>query len=169
MASGLPNAPECAIEEKRNRGRYSLVGEYGGDGLPSDLEGGEYASGKGYANPPRLSRGIGELRRGRRTGPSRLLKKAHLRRWRARAALRRTDQVRLAPAPILRMGTRRAALHLDLFEQPGQKRVFQHPARTGCAYSGRGLRSTGRISGSRCEGPRLRSESQRQSQNWGGR
>ena len=28
---------------------------------------------------------------------SRLLKKAHLRRWRARAALRRTDQVRLAP------------------------------------------------------------------------
>ena len=24
------------------------------------------------------------------------------------------------------MGTRRAALHLDLFEQPGQKRVFQH-------------------------------------------
>ena len=60
---------------------------------------------------------------------SRLLKKAHLRCWRARAALRRTDQVRLAPAPILRMGTRRAALHLDLFKQPGQKRVFQHPAR----------------------------------------
>jgi hypothetical protein len=28
------------------------------------------------------------------------------------------------------MGTRRAALHLDLFEQPGQKRVFQHPVRT---------------------------------------
>jgi hypothetical protein len=28
---------------------------------------------------------------------SRLLKKAHLPRWRARAALRRTDQVRLAP------------------------------------------------------------------------
>ena len=52
--------------------------------------------------------------------PSRLLKKAHL---------RRTDQVRLAPAPILRMGTRRAALHLDLFERPGRKRVFQHPAR----------------------------------------
>jgi len=41
---------------------------------------------------------------------------AHLRCWRARAALRRTDQVRLAPAPILRMGTRRAALHLDLFD-----------------------------------------------------
>jgi hypothetical protein len=64
---------------------------------------------------------------------SRLLKKAHLRRPtfggypRARAALRRTDQLRLAPAPILRMGTRRAALHMDLFEQPGQKRVFQHP------------------------------------------
>ena len=36
-----------------------------------------------------------------------------------RAVLRRTDYVRLAPAPILRMGTRRAALHLDLFEQPG--------------------------------------------------
>jgi len=66
---------------------------------------------------------------------SRLLKKAHLRRPtfggypRARAALRRTDQVRLAPAPILRMGTRRAALHLDLFEQPGKERVFQHPVR----------------------------------------
>ncbi len=29
------------------------------------------------------------------------LKKAHLRRWRAHAALRRTHQVRLAPAPIL--------------------------------------------------------------------
>jgi hypothetical protein len=28
------------------------------------------------------------------------------------------------------MGTRRAALHLDLFEQPGRKRVFQHPARS---------------------------------------
>ena len=28
---------------------------------------------------------------------SRLLKKAHLPRWRARAAMRRTDQVRLAP------------------------------------------------------------------------
>src|SRR5574337_1899753 len=59
--------------------------------------------------------------------PSRLLKKIHLRRWRARAALQRTDQVRLAPAPILRMGTRRAALHLDLFEQPGRKRVLQYP------------------------------------------
>ena len=33
-----------------------------------------------------------------RAGPfNRLLKKAHLRRWRARAALRRTVQVRLAP------------------------------------------------------------------------
>src|SRR5574337_2019532 len=63
--------------------------------------------------------------------PSRLLKKIHLRRWRARAALQRTDQVRLAPAPILRMGTRRAALHLDLFEQPGRKRVLQYPARRG--------------------------------------
>jgi hypothetical protein len=26
------------------------------------------------------------------------------------------------------MGTRRAALHLDLFEQPGRRGVFQHPA-----------------------------------------
>jgi hypothetical protein len=60
---------------------------------------------------------------------SRLLKKAHLLRWRARAALRGTVSVRLAPAPILRMGTRRAALYLDLFEQPGKKRVFQDPAR----------------------------------------
>src|SRR4030042_7051932 len=48
--------------------------------------------------------------------------------WRACAALRRTGSVRLAPTPILRMGTRRAALHLDLFEQPGKKRVFQQPA-----------------------------------------
>jgi hypothetical protein len=45
---------------------------------------------------------------------SRLLKKAHLRRWRARAALRRTSKYasRLAS---------RAALHLDLFEQPGRE------------------------------------------------
>jgi hypothetical protein len=41
---------------------------------------------------------------------SRLLKKAHLPRWRARAALRRT-----------RKYASRAALHLDLFEQPGRK------------------------------------------------
>ena len=27
------------------------------------------------------------------------------------------------------MGTRRAALHLGLFEQPGRERVFQHPAK----------------------------------------
>ena len=52
MASGLPDAPKRAIEEMRNRGRYSLAGEYAGDGLPSDLEGGESASGKGQANPP---------------------------------------------------------------------------------------------------------------------
>src|SRR5574337_16498 len=64
---------------------------------------------------------------------NRLLKKTQLRRPtfggypRARAALRRTDEVRLAPAPILRMGTRRAALHLDLFEQPGRRRLFKHP------------------------------------------
>ena len=45
---------------------------------------------------------------------SRLLKKAHLPRWRARAGLRRTRKYasRLAS---------RAALHLDLFEQPGRK------------------------------------------------
>jgi len=42
----------------------------------------------------------------------------------ARAALRRTDTVRLAPAPIVRMGTRRTALHLDLFEQPGVNEFF---------------------------------------------
>lgn len=62
MASGLPNTPECAIEEMRNRGRYSLVRKNAGAGLLSDLEGGENGSGKGYANPLRLSRRTGELR-----------------------------------------------------------------------------------------------------------
>ncbi len=53
--------------------------------------------------------------------------------------------------PSWRMGTRRAALpfgrltvpsevegHLDLFEQPGRKRVFQHPVkgRVGCRETG---------------------------------
>jgi hypothetical protein len=36
------------------------------------------------------------------------------------------------PAPIQRMGTRRSVLHLDLFEQPGGKRVFQHPTTPRC-------------------------------------
>jgi hypothetical protein len=51
----------------------------------------------------------------------RLLKKAHLLRWRARAALRRTNKYvsRLAGYPSERMGD--AALHLDLFEQPAEK------------------------------------------------
>jgi hypothetical protein len=63
---------------------------------------------------------------------SRLLKKGHLRGPtcggypRSRASLRRTDSVRLAPAPILRMGTRCAALHLDLFEQPGRGGFFSN-------------------------------------------
>jgi hypothetical protein len=35
----------------------------------------------------------------------RLLKKAHLRRWPARAALRRTDQVRLAPRLARRLAS----------------------------------------------------------------
>ena len=41
--------------------------------------------------------------------------------------------------PILRMGTRRAALHLNLFDQPERKRVFQHPANSeqdACATEG---------------------------------
>ena len=36
---------------------------------------------------------------------NRLLKKAHLRRWRARAALRRTDSVRLAPRIARRLAS----------------------------------------------------------------
>jgi hypothetical protein len=75
--------------------------------------------GLGHSNIKLTRDGVREAGRGGGLGrgagdpagrPSRLLKKAHLR------------------TPILRMGTRRAALHLDLFEQPGQKRVFQHPA-----------------------------------------
>jgi hypothetical protein len=56
--------------------------------------------------------------------PSRLLKKAHLSAVGGLARSRGAATyvyVRIAPAPILRMGTRRAALHLDLFEQPGRK------------------------------------------------
>ena len=45
---------------------------------------------------------------------NRLLKKAHLPRWRARAALRRTRKY------VSHLASR-AALHLDLFEQPGRK------------------------------------------------
>ena len=54
---------------------------------------------------------------------NRLLKKAHLRRWRACAALRRTRKYASHPASC-------AALHLDLFEQPGRKRVFRQPVKT---------------------------------------
>ena len=62
--------------------------------------------------------------------PSRLLKKAHLRRWRARAALRRTDRVRLPPLIPRRLAS-------GPFEQPGRKRVLQHPpeAPEGCRVS----------------------------------
>ena len=59
---------------------------------------------------------------------NRLLKKAHVLRWRASAlaaAYIEYAWTQLRRAPRLR----RAALHLDLFEQPGRKRVFQHPAR----------------------------------------
>ena len=53
--------------------------------------------------------------------PSRLLKKAHLQRWCARTlAAAYLEYASLGPA--------RAALHLDPFEQPGRKRVLQHPA-----------------------------------------
>jgi hypothetical protein len=72
-----------------------------------------------------------------RRGPSRLLKKAHLRRWRARAALRRTAQVRLAPRLARRIAS-------GSFEQPAEKRVIQQPARVAtsarCPVRGRVLR-----------------------------
>ena len=59
---------------------------------------------------------------------SRLLKKAHLRRWHAgalAAAYRKYawTQLRWVPRPA------RAAWHLDLFEQPERKRVFQQPTK----------------------------------------
>jgi len=65
----------------------------------------------------------------------RLLKKAHLRRPtcggypRAPATLRRTRKYasRLGGYPSMRMGD--AALHLDLFEQPGRRRISQNPVR----------------------------------------
>jgi hypothetical protein len=48
----------------------------------------------------------------------RLLKKAHLRRWRARA-------LPAAYPAYASVGASRAALHLDLFEQPAGMRVLQ--------------------------------------------
>ena len=57
---------------------------------------------------------------------SRLLKKAHLLRWRARAALRRTHLSEWVPEYASRLESL-AALHLGLFKQPGPKRVFQQP------------------------------------------
>jgi hypothetical protein len=52
------------------------------------------------------------------TPSGRLLKKAHLRRWRARALP--------AAYPVYAsVGASRAALHLDLFEQPGYETIFQ--------------------------------------------
>jgi len=53
---------------------------------------------------------------------SRLLKKAHLRRWSA---------LPLAAAyfQYASLGHRHSALHLGPFEQPGEKRGFPHPAR----------------------------------------
>ena len=59
--------------------------------------------------------------------PNRLLKKAHLRRWHARALAAAYPEyawthLRWVPRPF------RAALRLNLFEQPERKRVFQHPA-----------------------------------------
>ena len=65
--------------------------------------------------------------------PCRLLKKAHLSavgglaRSRGAAAYGPSTPRAGNPfgwVPSLRMGTRRAALHLDLLEQPGRKRVF---------------------------------------------
>ena len=53
--------------------------------------------------------------------PSRLLKKAHLRRC-------RTSALAATYLQYASLGLRRAALHLDPFEQPGRKRVFQHPS-----------------------------------------
>ena len=47
----------------------------------------------------------------------RLLKKAHLRRWRARA-------LAAAYPEYASLGPSRAALHLDLFEQPAEERAF---------------------------------------------
>jgi CheY-like chemotaxis protein len=60
--------------------------------------------------------------------PSRLLEKAHLLRWHARALAAAYleyawTHLRWVPRPP------RAALHLDLFEQPERNRVFQQPAR----------------------------------------
>ena len=50
---------------------------------------------------------------------SSLLKKAHLRRWLTRALV-------AAYRKYASLGPLRTALHLDLFEQPGKKRVFSN-------------------------------------------
>jgi len=50
-----------------------------------------------------------------------LLKKAHLLRWKAEALV-------AAYLEYASLGLAPSALHLGLFEQPGGKRVFQHPA-----------------------------------------
>ncbi len=52
--------------------------------------------------------------------PSRLPKRAHLRRWRARALAATYPE-------YASLGTSRAALHLDPFGQPGRGQVLQHP------------------------------------------
>jgi uncharacterized protein len=57
---------------------------------------------------------------------SRLLKKTHLLRWRARVALRRTIKYASRLASL-------AALHLGLFEQPERERSFQNSAGRGLA------------------------------------
>jgi hypothetical protein len=54
----------------------------------------------------------------------RLLKKAHLRRWRARALAAAYAEYASDP-PSVGTPASPAALHLDLFEQPGRKWVFQ--------------------------------------------
>ncbi len=83
-------------------------------GLPGGGDGGPVRGG-----------GTGVARdRGGGPGPqpvlSRLLKKAHLLRWPARA-------LAAAYLEYASLGPSRAVLHLDLFEQPECRRVFQHP------------------------------------------
>jgi hypothetical protein len=53
---------------------------------------------------------------------NRLLKKARLRRWPA-------SPLAAAYRQYASLGLRQAALYLDLFEQPGKKRVFRYHAR----------------------------------------
>ena len=68
----------------------------------------------------RRSRSGGAPRRS--ASRNRPLKKAHLRRWPARA-------LAAAYLEYASLGPSRAALHLDLFERPGRKRVVQRPAK----------------------------------------